>query len=87
MIFTYSISDESGKINLNSLTDASGLILDNLLVNRGVSKEQADTIVSSILDWRDPDEAVRLNGAESDYTCPCPNRISQRTHPSIRSRT
>ncbi len=65
--YTYSIFDESGKINLNMLTDTSGIILNNLLVNRGVSKETADIIVDSVLDWMDADELHRLHGAESDY--------------------
>jgi general secretion pathway protein K len=65
--YTYRITSESGKIALNSLTDASGLILDNLLVNIGVPKETADTIVDSILDWKDADDLTRLHGAEDDY--------------------
>ncbi|OPY70887.1 MAG: General secretion pathway protein K [Syntrophorhabdaceae bacterium PtaU1.Bin034] len=74
--YTYRIIDESGKIGLNQLNDASGLILINLLVNLGVSKEQADTIVDSILDWKDSDELHRLDGAETDYylSLPVPYR-------------
>lgn len=71
--YEYAILDETGKINLNNLTDASGIILSNLLVNRGLSKEQADTVVDSVLDWRDADELVRLHGAESDYYMSLPN--------------
>jgi general secretion pathway protein K len=65
--YVYGIVDESGKINLNLLTDTSGIILGNLLTNRGVPKEVADTIVDSVLDWMDSDETHRLQGAESDY--------------------
>ncbi len=61
------LSDESGKISLNGLTDASGVILKNLLINQGTSAEQAGTIVDSILDWKDGDDLHHLNGAESDY--------------------
>lgn len=61
------VMDESGKININTLSDASGIILKNLLMNSGVQEEIADTIVDSVLDWRDPDDLVRLHGAESDY--------------------
>jgi type II secretory pathway component PulK len=32
----------------------------------GLDKDVRDTIVDSIQDWRDPNEAHRLNGAESD---------------------
>lgn len=61
------IVDESGKISLNSLTDASGVILNNLLVSLGSSPEDAAIIVDSILDWKDEDDLRRLNGAENDY--------------------
>ena len=65
--YTYRIFEESGRIDINKLDDSSGVILSNLLVNRGISREEADTIVDSVLDWKDPDELVRLNGAESEY--------------------
>jgi general secretion pathway protein K len=61
------ITDESGKIDINALTDASGIIVKNLLMNAGVKEADADTIVDSILDWKDPDDLHRLNGAEDDY--------------------
>ncbi len=61
------ITDESGKIDINALTDASGIIVKNLLMNAGVKDSDADTIVDSILDWKDPDDLHRLNGAEDDY--------------------
>ena len=61
------IIDESGKISLNGLTDASGIVLKKLLINRGIASEHADIIVDSILDWKDVDDLHRLNGAESDY--------------------
>jgi len=61
------IEDESGKINLNGLTDANGVVLKNLLMNRGVADDEANVIVDSILDWRDRDNIHRLSGAEDDY--------------------
>jgi general secretion pathway protein K len=72
-VYVYRISDEAGKIDLNALTDASILVLNNLLVNMGVPKEQADTITDSVLDWKDADELHRLHGAESDYYQSLPN--------------
>lgn len=66
-MYVYSITDESGKININLMTDATGIILNNLLVNVGVPKEDADTIVDSILDWKDADDLHRLHGAEDQY--------------------
>ncbi len=65
--------NESGKINLNTMGDLSGVILNNLLVNIGVPKEKADTIVDSILDWIDADDLHRLHGAESEYYQSLPN--------------
>jgi len=61
------IIDESGKIDLNTLTEASGIILKNLLILLEVSGDDADVIIDSILDWRDPDNLVRLHGAEDEY--------------------
>lgn len=71
--YTVAITDESGKINLNTLNDTSVIILKNLLTNMGVEGTQADTIADSVLDWKDPDDLVRLNGAESDYYMSLPN--------------
>lgn len=61
------LTDESGKINLNALTDANGIVLKNLLMNRGITDGEANVIVDSILDWRDQDNIHRLSGAEDDY--------------------
>ena len=65
--FAVRVIDESGKISLNGLTDSSGIILKNLLIREGVSPENAEVIVDSILDWKDADDLHRLNGAETDY--------------------
>jgi general secretion pathway protein K len=60
--------DESGKIDLNLAPEA---ILRSLITSLNLPSEDKDllvnTIVDSILDWRDPDDLHRLNGAESDY--------------------
>lgn len=71
--YTVSIFNESGKIDINTLNDASGIILKNLLMNSGVQEEIADTIVDSVLDWKDVDDLHRLHGAESDYYMSLPN--------------
>jgi general secretion pathway protein K len=65
--YSVRIVDESGKININQLNDANAIIVRQLLLNRGLSEEVADTIVDSIMDWKDPDDLHRLRGAESDY--------------------
>ncbi len=61
--YSYRITDEEARLNVN--TSAPDRI-DRLLQTLGLEKEVRDTIVDSIQDWRDPDEAHRLNGAESD---------------------
>jgi general secretion pathway protein K len=61
--FSYVISDEQARINVNRATPER---LDKLLVCLGVDKIVRDQIADSILDWRDPNEEHRVNGAESD---------------------
>lgn len=58
------ITDESGKIPVNLVTQG---LLRQVLVNLGLEFEHADEVTSSILDWRDEDDEVRVNGAENDY--------------------
>ena len=71
--YAYSVVDETGKISINTLTDASGIVLNNLLRNLGSTEEEANIIVDSILDWKDEDNITRLNGAEDDYYMSLPN--------------
>ncbi|MHB8770471.1 MAG: type II secretion system minor pseudopilin [Syntrophales bacterium] len=82
---TVRIIDEAGKISLNGLTDSSAALLRRLLINRRLTSEQADTIVDSILDWRDADDLHRLSGAESDYylSLAKPYRAANRDFESI----
>jgi type II secretory pathway component PulK len=63
--FSYCITDESARLNLNtSPPDRIGRLLQAL----GVDRQERDAIVDSIQDWRDPNEDHRLNGAESEDT-------------------
>lgn len=64
------ITDESSKVDINK---ASDIILRNLFSNLGIDEDEVDTIVDSIMDWRDPDDLHRLHGAESDYYMSLPN--------------
>jgi general secretion pathway protein K len=72
------VMDETGKISLNGMTDSSGVVLKNLLINQGISPENTDIIIDSILDWKDGDDLHRLNGAESDYYMSLPNPYKAR---------
>ena len=72
--FSVGITDESGKIDINAMTDGgSDIILRNLLKNLGVQEEETNTIVDSILDWKDADDAHHLSGAEDEYYMSLPN--------------
>jgi general secretion pathway protein K len=62
--FTYRITDEEARINVNVPSTAR---LDQLLTELDVSKENRDIISDSLQDWRDPNETHRANGAESDF--------------------
>ncbi len=71
--YKFNITDESGKININTLSDLSGIVLNNLMVNMGIEKDTADTIVDSILDWKSPTGLHRLHGADNSYYLSLPN--------------
>ncbi|HET6632998.1 MAG TPA: hypothetical protein VFG73_09875 [Rhodanobacteraceae bacterium] len=62
---TVKILDDSGKIDLNR---AQPPMLAQLFESVGVERDQAQTLAARIDDWRDPDDATQLNGAEQpDY--------------------
>ncbi len=59
------LQDISGKIDLNTATDA---LLLGLLKSTGLDDQQSSAMLDVILDWRDADDLRRPNGAEaSDY--------------------
>jgi len=62
--FTYTISDEDGKMNINT---ESLERLKYIFLETGIDITEVDTIVDSVIDWRDPDDLHMLNGAEEDY--------------------
>lgn len=55
---------EDGKININMVSET---VLRKIIGNLGLEESLRDGIVDSILDWIDPDDFYRLNGAENDY--------------------
>lgn len=69
-LYTVRITDETAKVDINTVSD---VVLKNLFLNLGVQAEEVDTIVDSIMDWKDPDDLHRLHGAESDYYMSLPN--------------
>ena len=60
-----SITDESGKVDLNM---ADELLLLALFQRAGADEDRATHLVDAVVDWRDPDDLVRPFGAEDkDY--------------------
>jgi general secretion pathway protein K len=58
------ITSEAGKVNINMVSEAT---LRKIIGQLGLEGETRDIVVDSILDWIDPDDFRRLNGAENDY--------------------
>lgn len=56
--------DEGGKINLNRVDENT---LRRIFTNIGVEEPRRSELVDSILDWVDPDNLHRVNGAENDH--------------------
>ena len=61
--FSYRIADEEARLNLNS---GARDRMDRLLSALNVDKVERDVIADSIEDWRDTNDTVRPNGAESE---------------------
>ena len=60
----YYAANESGKIDLNA---ADPRLLALFLRHWRLSMEQVEVVLDSLLDWRDPDNLLRVNGAEQEY--------------------
>jgi len=58
------VMGEAGKVNINRVSDG---MLRKIMTNLGLEMDARDIAVDSILDWRDPDDFVRINGAENEY--------------------
>jgi general secretion pathway protein K len=58
------VMGETGKVNINRVSDG---MLRKIMTNLGLQAEERDAVVDSILDWRDPDDFIRVNGAENEY--------------------
>ena len=56
--------DEGGKININRADEGT---LRRIFTNVGIEEPVRTIIIDSIMDWRDPDNLHRANGAENEY--------------------
>jgi len=63
-IYRVDIQDESGKIDVNTVSEEQIRALAAVV---GIEQNDAGIITDSIIDWRDPDQAHKMNGAEDDY--------------------
>lgn len=55
---------EAGKVNINLVSES---MLRKIITLFGLEAEAKDIVVDSMVDWRDPDDFYRLNGAEEAY--------------------
>lgn len=55
--------NERGKVDINLADEEQ---LTTLLAHLGIEGQQQSALVDAILDWRDNNDLVRINGAESD---------------------
>ncbi len=65
--YRFGLVDEAGKININALLDldnGQGVVAYNILM---ALPNMTDDVANSILDWLDPDDTPRTDGAEDDY--------------------
>jgi general secretion pathway protein K len=62
--FNVKITDEQSKMPINT---ASEVQLQRLMTLLNVDPSDGDIIVDSILDWKEPGDLTRLNGAKSAY--------------------
>lgn len=63
MSIEVSVLDESGKIDINV---ANEILLGDLFASVGIDEQQSEQLIDAFMDWRDPDDLVRLYGAEDD---------------------
>lgn len=56
------IYDETGKVDLNV---AEPMLLAALFELGGAKKDEAEALAAAVVDWRDPDDLVGVNGAEA----------------------
>ncbi|NUO08585.1 MAG: general secretion pathway protein GspK [Candidatus Brocadia sp.] len=76
-----SISDESGKINVNKITDDTRTTFIKFLTAYKLEELAAETITDSILDWLDKDDLHHMNGAEKDYYATLPEPYEPKNGP------
>jgi general secretion pathway protein K len=64
---SWKITDLESKFNINSSEPLLLQVLPQALTLMGIGPGEATPIVNSILDWIDPDDQMRVQGAETTY--------------------
>ena len=75
------INDESGKINVNKVTDETRTSFVKFLTAFKLEELTAETITDSILDWLDKDDLHHINGAEKDFYTALPEPYEPKNGP------
>lgn len=57
------IYDETGKVDINV---ADALLLAAMFEFGGLDEVDAEALAAAVMDWRDPDDLISVNGAEED---------------------
>ena len=65
--FSVHIEDMERRFNLSMIREGNSQVLERALDLIGADAADVTTIVDSYLDWTDPDDNVRLHGAESQF--------------------
>ena len=76
------ITGEGGRLNLNWLVSGENPqrleLLRRFLESQGIDLNERDHMIDCLLDWVDPDNLVRLNGAETSENYKPANRLLTR---------
>ncbi len=76
------VTGEGGRLNLNWLVSGENPqrleLLRRFLENKEIDLNERDHMIDCLLDWVDPDNLVRLNGAEADENYKPANRLFTR---------
>ena len=76
--FRVRLLDEGGRININRVNETT---LGRVFTHLGIAEPRRTQLIDSIMDWRDPDDLHRVNGAENDYYLSLPQPYTARNGP------
>jgi general secretion pathway protein K len=72
--YVVAMTDEAGKLGINSMTKANAVILKNMLVTiSGLDEEAADMITDSVLNWKEAGNQHHVRGADDEYYLSLPD--------------